>query len=95
MSEMNNKATKQRSAENLEALFKSGWVAQATRLCRRATRPTKWEETFFWRTTRILRNDFSPFRAASRQPARASCPFHPFLKHALSFLGFFVVGVLR
>ncbi len=47
------------------------WVAQATRLCRRATRPTDWRDA----SPTIGR--LLPFRSASRRAGRAGRPLHP------------------
>src|SRR5205814_9707801 len=61
----------------LERCFCLAWVAQATRLCRRATRPTEWgaaskDKGRFYRSRTLL-----PFRPAGRRAGRAGRPHHP------------------
>src|SRR5437867_8250558 len=63
------------------------WVAQATGLCRPATRRTEWgahrqriRAAFCWAQPCSL-------RSARRRPERAGRPSHPFFKHALRWRG--------
>ena len=60
------------------------WVAQATGLCRPATRRT--EREGHRRPTRSARCSAQPgsFRSAGRRPGRAGRPCHPFFRHALN-----------
>src|SRR5439155_4311895 len=54
-------------------------VAQATRLCRPATRRTEWEQRFEPIGTRFPQDCSSQFRSAGRRPERASRPRYLFL----------------
>src|SRR5881296_2407897 len=58
-------------------------VAQATRLCRPATRRTEWEQWVEPMGTAFSQECSPQFRSAGRRPERASRPLHPFLKHPL------------
>src|SRR5688572_22858078 len=69
---------------------RAGWVAQATRLFRSATRRTERKPRVEEMGTRFSPLGLSPFRSAGRQPGRASRPRHPFWKH-LS-VGFVALG---
>ena len=70
------------------------WVAQATGLCRPATRRTeRAAHRQPIRAANCVRQPCS-FRSAGRRPAQAGRPCHPFFKHALSLLaGFSLVGL--
>src|SRR5213594_4353556 len=59
------------------------WVAQATGLCRPATRRTEWAG--HRRLMRTAESSGQPgsFRSAGRRPERAGRPCYPFFKHAL------------
>src|SRR5207249_2565335 len=72
-------------AISLRPCWENGFqVAQATRLCRPATRRTEWEQRFEPIGT-CFPHDCSPqFRSAGRRPERASRPRYLFLKRALS-----------
>ena len=72
-------------AQGLRASLKNGLlVAQATRLCRPATRRTEPERQFKSRGTAFSQRSSRQFRSAGRRPERAGRPRHPFLKQALS-----------
>src|SRR5437773_9367657 len=58
-------------------------VAQATRLCRPATRRTERKQRFEVMRTAFSQRGSVKFRSAGRRPGRASRPRHPFSKHAL------------
>jgi hypothetical protein len=53
------------------------WVAQATHLCRSATRRPKWEQPRYLPTQDLGESSAWPFRRASGPAARASRPCHP------------------
>jgi hypothetical protein len=59
-------------------------VAQATRLCRPATRRTERKRRFELMRTAFSQRGSGQFRSAGRRPWRASRPRYPFPKHALS-----------
>src|SRR5438093_6737398 len=64
------------------------WVAQATGLCRQATRRTEWGAH-----RQRIRTDFCwaqpcSFRSAGRRPERAGRPCYPFFKRALRFTSY-------
>ena len=54
-------------------------VAQATRLCRPATRRTEWEQRFEPMRTAFSQACSPQFRSAGRRPERASRPRYLFL----------------
>jgi len=58
-------------------------VAQATRLCRPATRRTEPERQFAPMGTGFSQRCSLQFRSAGRRPGRAGRPRHPFSKQAL------------
>ena len=58
-------------------------VAQATRLCRPATRRTERGQRFAPMNTGLLNYCARQFRSAGRRPERASRPLYPFSKHTL------------
>ena len=60
------------------------WVAQATGLCRPATRRTEWEAHRQRIRTAFCWAQPCSFRSAGRRPERAGRPCYPFLKHAFS-----------
>src|SRR5437016_8408716 len=62
-------------------------VAQATRLCRPATRRTERERQFEPVGTAFSQRSSRQFRSAGRRPGRAGRPRHPFSKQALSWRG--------
>jgi len=68
----------------LRACLEIGWVAQATGLCRPATRRTEREGHRQLMMTACSSGPPLPFRSAGRRPGRASGPHHPFFKHALN-----------
>jgi len=71
-------------------------VAQATRLCRPATRRTEREQRFQPVGTAFSQNCALRFRSAGRRPERASRPHYPFLKRARGVfvtLGLFVAAL--
>src|SRR5437867_9221878 len=59
------------------------WVAQATGLCRPATRRTEWGAHRQRIRTAFCWAQPCSFRSAGRRPGRASGPRYPFSKHAL------------
>ena len=59
-------------------------VAQATRLCRPATRRTEPTQRFEVMRMAFWQPDSAQFRSAGRRPGRASRPRHTFSKHAQS-----------
>jgi len=67
----------------LRPCLEIGWVAQATGLCRPATRRTEREGHPQLMMTACWSGQPLPFRSAGRRPGRASGPRHPFFKHAL------------
>jgi len=65
--------------KRLEPVWKLNWVAQATGLCRPATRRTERRRHSFAPRCRLIpKRQPRSFRSASRRPGRASGPFHPF-----------------
>ena len=65
------------------ACLESGFqVAQATRLCRPATRRTERKQRFEVMRTAFSERGSLPFRSSGRRPGQASRPRHPFSKHA-------------
>jgi hypothetical protein len=71
-------------SHDLRACLKNGLlVAQATRLCRPATRRTGRERHFEPMGTAFLQCCPQQFRSAGRRPERADRPHHPFSKQAL------------
>ena len=66
-------------------------VAQATRLCRPATRRTERAGRFESMATSLSRRRSPSFRSAGRQPERAGRPRHPGCSHALAEDGHGVV----
>src|SRR5881409_4021592 len=71
-----------RGGGSLRACLEIGWVAQATGLCRPATRRTEREGHPQLVMTACWSGQPLPFRSAGRRPGRASGPRHPFLKRA-------------
>src|SRR5881397_2957874 len=67
----------------LRAWPEIAWVAQATGLCRPATRRTEWGGRRQRMTTTYCAVQPCSFRSAGRRPARAGRPCYPFFKHAL------------
>src|SRR5437867_10723415 len=67
-------------------------VAQATRLCRPATRRTAQKPRFELIRTAFSQRGSGQFRSAGRRPGRASRPRHPFSTHAPNvFVAFLLV----
>src|SRR2546425_7431731 len=58
-------------------------VAQATRLCRPATRRTEREQRFEALRTAFSKPGSPQFRSAGRRPGRATRPRYQFSKHVL------------
>ena len=71
------------------------WVAQATRLCRPATRRTEGDQRFQSMETAFWQCRSPQFRSAGRRPGRASRPRHRFFRQALSQRDAAINGLMR
>ena len=82
------------SQKIMKTKFGVTWVAQATSLCRPATRRTEREQWLELMGTRSWPDSLPPFRSAGRRPGRVSRPRYPIMNHALSCASFALLALL-